>query len=115
MTDKSTSESWDTLTEQLAQLRKDLGNVNAAAADLAKAGAQEGREKVLSEIEALTQQAGSIAEDLSARGHDAGRKAAETAGALGHELEGAVNRNPLAALLIAAGLGLLIGLATRRS
>lgn len=110
---ESVAENWDRLTDRLARLREDLSEINSAAGDLARAGAGEGRDRILNEIDELSRRVNTLAEDLSARGHDSVRHAGERASAIGHELGSTINRNPLTAVLIAVGLGFLIGMASR--
>jgi ElaB/YqjD/DUF883 family membrane-anchored ribosome-binding protein len=107
------AESWDKLAAQLERLHQDLSNLKGAAADLAKAGSAEGRERILAEIEELAGRVSGLSEELETRGHRAAKRAGEQIGSLGRELEDAINRNPLAAVLIAVGMGFLIGKAMR--
>ena len=107
------SDSFDRLMDQLGKLRDDLSEIQGAAKDLAKAGTSEGRDRIQSEIEEMTRRISELSSDLEARGHSAARKAGETASALSGELENSINRNPLAAVMIAVGLGFLIGMMTR--
>lgn len=109
----SVEESWEKLSERLARIREDLAELNTATADLARAGAAEGRARVHAEIDELTKRIGALAEEVGARGQGTARFAGEQVGALGRELEDAINRNPIAAALIAVGLGFLIGMASR--
>ncbi|MEJ8572652.1 hypothetical protein [Microbaculum marinum] len=107
------SESFDRLMDQLGRLRDDLSEIQGAAKDLAKAGATEGRDRLQSEIEEMTRRIAELSSELEARGHNAARKAGAKASELSGELESTINRNPLAAVLIAVGLGFLIGMASR--
>jgi ElaB/YqjD/DUF883 family membrane-anchored ribosome-binding protein len=111
--DESVSENWDRLTERLERLREDLSEINAAAGDLARSGVVEGRDRILSEVEDLQQRITDLTSELDARGRRTARQAGEKASALSNELEGTINRNPIAAVLIAAGLGFVIGMASR--
>jgi ElaB/YqjD/DUF883 family membrane-anchored ribosome-binding protein len=107
------SDNWERLTDQLAQLRDDLSGLNTAASDLAKAGAAEGRERIQSEIDDLVKQASTLSAELEARGRSAAKQAGEQATAYGREIERSINRNPIAAVLIALGFGFLIGMLSR--
>jgi len=107
------SDSFDRLMDQLGKLRTDLSDIQGAAKDLAKAGASEGRDRLQAEIDEMTRRISELSSDLEARGQNAARKAGETASALSGEFESSINRNPIAAVLIAVGLGFLIGMATR--
>lgn len=113
--DDQVAEKWDHLTEKLASLRDDISQVNDAAADLARTGAAEGRDRIVAEIEELTRQAAALSAQVETRGRAAGHQAARKAEAFGEEFQGTIRDHPLAAVLIAAGLGALIGMASRRS
>jgi ElaB/YqjD/DUF883 family membrane-anchored ribosome-binding protein len=110
---ESVTENWERLTDRIEQLRKDLSEINTAAGDLAKAGANEGRDRLLSELDELSGRVSALAEEVGTRGRDTARRAGEKASALSGDLEDTINRNPIAAVLIAVGLGFLIGMATR--
>jgi len=107
------SESIERLMDQLGKLREDFSEIQGAAKDLARAGAAEGRDRIQSEIDEMTQRISELSSELEARGHSAARAAGQKASALSGELESSINRNPIAAVLIAVGLGFLIGMATR--
>ncbi len=111
--DESVSENWDKLTDRLERLRKDLSEINSAAGDLARSGVSEGRDRIQSEIEDMQARIADLTSDLEARGRRTARQAGEKASALSNELEGTINRNPFASVLIAAGLGFVIGMASR--
>jgi|GEM_PF-2356850 len=109
----SVSENWEKLTDRLERLRADLSDINSAAGDLARSGVAEGRERILDEVDDLQRRVSDLASDLDARGRRTARQAGEKAGAMSQELESTINRNPIAAVLIAVGLGFLIGMASR--
>jgi ElaB/YqjD/DUF883 family membrane-anchored ribosome-binding protein len=111
--DDSVSENWEKLTDRLERLREDLSEINSAAGDLARSGVSEGRDRIQSEIEDMQKRIADLTADLESRGRGAARQAGEKASALGQELEGTINRNPIAAILIAVGLGFVIGMASR--
>lgn len=111
--DESVSENWDKLTDRLERLRADLSEINSAAGDLARSGVSEGRDRIQSEIEDMQKRIANLTTDLESRGRGAARQAGEKASALSNELEGTINRNPIASVLIAAGLGFVIGMASR--
>ena len=110
---ESVSENWERLTDRLEQLRKDFAEINSAAGDLAKAGASEGRDRLLGEIDDMSQRLKSLAAEMDARGRDTVRRAGEQATLLGSEIEGTINRNPMTSVLVALGLGFVIGMASR--
>ncbi len=109
----SASKNWERLTDRVEQLRKDFAEVSNVASDLARAGASEGRDHILSEIDEMAQRLKSLAAEVDARGSAAARRAGAQASALGQEIENTINRNPLASVLVALGLGFVIGMASR--
>lgn len=111
--EESVSESWERLTDRLNQLRTDLSELNAAARDFAKAGVSEGQDRVQSEIEDLAARAAAIRDELNASGYRLAQGAGEQAGYYTRELEATINRNPITALLVALGVGFVIGMSSR--
>ncbi len=112
--ESAASENWDQVTEHLQRLRDEMGAVSAALQGLAKAGVSEGRERAMAQMDDVARRARQITDDLSTQGARAARQASDTAGALARDAEAAINRNPIAALFIALGVGFLIGLTSRR-
>lgn len=111
--EESVSESWERLTDRLNQLRTDLSELNAAARDFAKAGVSEGQDRVQSEIDDLAARAAAIRDELNASGYRLAQGAGEQAGYYTRELEATINRNPITALLVALGVGFVIGMSSR--
>ncbi len=111
--EESVSESWERLTDRLSQLRNDLSELNAAARDFAKAGVSEGQDRVQSEIDDLAARAAAIRDELNASGYRLAQGAGEQAGYYTRELEATINRNPITALLVALGVGFVIGMSSR--
>lgn len=111
--EESVTESWDRLTERLDQLRTDLSELNTAARDFAKAGVAEGQDRVQSEIEELAARAAAIRDQLDAGGRRMAHDASEQAGVYARELEAAINRNPITSILVALGVGFVIGISSR--
>jgi ElaB/YqjD/DUF883 family membrane-anchored ribosome-binding protein len=110
---ESVSESWDELAEHLDRLRNDITAINTSVSNLAKAGVSEGRERVVEQLDELAQRTNELGEEITARGRRAARQAGDQASAVTRDLEDAINRNPLTAMLVALGLGFIIGMTSR--
>lgn len=91
------------LAAQIETLKADLAAISATLADLVKATASEGRAKIERTAEHYIQ-----------TGKQQADAAIDEARAYGEALEGQITRNPFSAVLVALGLGFLIGLMSRR-
>lgn len=69
--------------------------------------------KLAQEIERLKAEIASLAQSAGDAVREGSQEAAKKASNLGKELEAAIERNPMQAVLIAAGVGLLLGLLTK--
>lgn len=110
---ESVTESWEQLGKDLERLREDLNAINESVADLSRAGMSEGRDRVAAQLDELARRTTQLGNDLNSRGRQAAHQAGEKAGAMTRDLEEAINRNPITAMLIAMGLGFLIGMSSR--
>jgi ElaB/YqjD/DUF883 family membrane-anchored ribosome-binding protein len=110
---ESVSESWDQLSEHLEKLREDISGLNAAVSNLARAGVSEGRERAAAQLDDLARRTAEMGEEIQARGRRAAMDARHQAGTMSRDLENAINRNPITAMLIALGLGFIIGMSSR--
>jgi ElaB/YqjD/DUF883 family membrane-anchored ribosome-binding protein len=99
----SVDRSVDNLSDQIETLKADLAGISATLADLVRSGAREGRATVER-----------TAEYYAREGRRQADAAVEGARAYGEALEGQIARNPFSAVLVALGLGFLIGLMSRR-
>jgi ElaB/YqjD/DUF883 family membrane-anchored ribosome-binding protein len=99
----SLDRSVDNLSDQIETLKADLAGISATLADLVRSGAREGRASVER-----------TAEYYAREGRRQADAAVEGARAYGEALEGQIARNPFSAVLVALGLGFLIGLMSRR-
>lgn len=101
--ERTLGDDTEALTEQIAALKSDLAGISATLADLLKDGAKEGRRTV---------------EETADYYMRAGRKqadaAVDSAREYGEALESQISRNPFSAVLVALGLGFLVGLMSRR-
>ncbi|MGQ7794198.1 DUF883 family protein [Faunimonas sp. B44] len=103
LSDTATSADMKSLSAQLDILKEDVATLTATLTELAKSGAREGRARVEQ-----------TAEDYYREGRRQADAVLAEARALGEEVEGQIGRNPITAVLIALGLGFLIGLMSRR-
>jgi ElaB/YqjD/DUF883 family membrane-anchored ribosome-binding protein len=93
----------ESLEAQIETLRNDVSAISTTLSDLVKAGVREGRAK-----------AERTAEHYKQQGIEQAEAAIEGARAYGEALETQIERNPFSAVLVALGLGFLIGLMSRR-
>jgi ElaB/YqjD/DUF883 family membrane-anchored ribosome-binding protein len=91
------------MSDQIEELRSDLAAVAATLSDLVRSGAREGRETVER-----------TADYYLSEGRRQADAALDGARAYGEALEGQITRNPFSAVLVALGLGFLVGLMSRR-
>jgi ElaB/YqjD/DUF883 family membrane-anchored ribosome-binding protein len=93
----------ETLEAQVAALKSDIAAISETLQDLVKTGVRQGRSK---------------AEDTAAyykqQGVEQAEAALDSARAYGEALETRIERNPFSAVLVALGLGFLVGLMSRR-
>jgi ElaB/YqjD/DUF883 family membrane-anchored ribosome-binding protein len=120
MTDKHEAETAaNDLSADIAQLRDDLGRLSASVADLvrsqAKGAATAVRDKVNDNLASMGDAVSERAANASASAFRFADGAQDRIHAAGDNIQGSIEKNPLAAALIAAGLGLAIGLMTARS
>jgi ElaB/YqjD/DUF883 family membrane-anchored ribosome-binding protein len=100
---RSASSEAESLEEQIETLKGDISAISATLQDLVKSSVREGRAKVERTAEQYKQQGKAQAD-----------AAIDGARAYGEALEGHIERNPFSAVLVALGLGFLIGLMSRR-
>jgi ElaB/YqjD/DUF883 family membrane-anchored ribosome-binding protein len=98
-----TAQNSEELQAQIETLKEDLAAISATLSNLVRSGVREGRGKVERKARAYKEQG---AEQASA--------ALEEAHAYGEALEKKIVQNPFAAVLVALGLGFLVGLMSRR-
>jgi ElaB/YqjD/DUF883 family membrane-anchored ribosome-binding protein len=100
---RTNSSDAESLEAQIETLKGDIAAISATLTDLVKSGVREGRAK-----------AERTAEHYKQQGKEQADAALEGARAYGEALEGQIERNPFSAVLVALGLGFLIGLMSRR-
>jgi ElaB/YqjD/DUF883 family membrane-anchored ribosome-binding protein len=93
----------ETLEAQIETLKSDIAAISATLADLVKSSVREGRSK-----------AERTAQQYLRQGQEQADAAVESARAYGEALEEQISRNPFTAVLVALGLGYLVGLMSRR-
>jgi ElaB/YqjD/DUF883 family membrane-anchored ribosome-binding protein len=93
----------ENLGQQIEALKSDLAAISATLADLVKDSAREGRATIEKTADHYVREARRQADT-----------AVEGARAYGEALEGQITRNPFSAVLVALGLGFLVGLMSRR-
>jgi len=94
--DTTTKADFDAVVAQLAALRDDMAKL---AGTLGQAGARQGQSLMNDVNQGMTE----AARYVSKKGHDTDVR-----------IEAAVAANPYVALLVAAGMGVLVGALTRR-
>lgn len=100
---RSATAGEESLEAQVETLKAELAAVRATLADILKSGVRKGRAK-----------AEHAAEDYLKQGQEQADMAIESARAFGEALEGQITKNPIAAVLIALGLGFFVGAMGRR-
>ena len=93
----------ESLEAQVETLKAELANVSATLAELVKSSVRQGRAK-----------AERTAEQYPRQGQEQADAAVDSARAYGEALEGQITKNPFTAVLVALGLGYLVGLMSRR-
>jgi ElaB/YqjD/DUF883 family membrane-anchored ribosome-binding protein len=93
----------ESLEAQVETLKAELATVSATLAELLKSGVRQSRAK-----------AERTAEQYLRQGQEQADAAMDTAREYGEALEGQITKNPFTAVLIALGLGYLVGLMGRR-
>ena len=102
-TGKRSAASEESLEAQVETLKAELASVSATLSDLLKSGVRQGRAK-----------AERTAEQYLRQGQEQADAAMDSAREYGEALEGQITKNPFTAVLIALGLGYLVGLMGRR-
>lgn len=98
-----TAQNTEELQAQIETLKEDLAAISKTLTDLVRSGVREGKSKVER-----------TAAQYKRQGMDQADAAMEEALAYGEALEGKIVQNPFAAVLVALGLGFLVGLMSRR-
>ena len=100
---RSSTATQEELAKQIEQLRSDVAEISKTLGDLGRG-----------QVTDLRSRAERQAAELRARGRETADEVAARAREAEHQAEDYIRENPLQALAIAAGLGLLVGWLTRR-
>lgn len=100
---KRSAASEESLEAQVETLKSELASVSATLSELVKSGVRQGRAK-----------AERTAQEYVRQGQEQADAAMDSARAYSEALEGQITKNPFTAVLIALGLGYLVGLMGRR-
>jgi ElaB/YqjD/DUF883 family membrane-anchored ribosome-binding protein len=110
------------VTSELDNLRTDLSRLAGAVTGLVGSQAQSTTDSVRDRwggigksLSSRASDAYSRTSDWTSRGSDVASQAADQLQRANSHLEDAIERNPIASVLIAAGIGLAIGIMSRRS
>jgi ElaB/YqjD/DUF883 family membrane-anchored ribosome-binding protein len=98
-----TARNTEELQEQIETLKQDLAAISTTLSDLVRSGVREGRSK-----------AERKAREYQRQGWEQADAALAEARAYGDAFEEKITQNPFAAVLVALGLGFLVGLMSRR-
>lgn len=101
--DSDVARNTQELQDQIETLKGDIASLSATLSDLVKAGVREGRETVRQR-----------AKEYRRQGEEQASAAVESAREYGEALEEQIARNPFSAVLVALGMGFLVGLMSRR-
>ncbi len=98
-----TAQTSEELQTQIETLKQDLSAISTTLSNLVRSGMREGRGKFERK-----------AREYKDMGTEQADAALDEARAYGEALEGRIVQNPFAAVLVALGLGFLVGLLSRR-
>lgn len=110
-----TADASSNASEDVVQLRADFGRLSDSVAELVKAQAQTVAGTVREQVGKASDVITSNLADLGATATKMTSGAQASMQSATNDLETSIERNPLAAVMIAAGIGLVLGLVTGRS
>ncbi len=97
------------------QLRADIARLSDSVAELLKAQAKAASAAVSDTVSQGSDQLNAKISQLGGAAKQATDQAQASVRSASHDLERTINHNPLAAVLIAAGVGLVLGMISARS
>lgn len=109
-----TAQDFD-MTSDVTQLRADFGRLSDKVAGLVKAQASSAAGSIRTAVSDASEALAGKASDLGQNAAQISESAQRSVRAAGGDIEASIERNPLAAVMIAAGIGLVIGLVTARA
>lgn len=99
---------------QIDQLRDDISKLTKTISDLGNQKAEEVRGRAEERLGEARSRAEKFRDDASKAGHDAYERARDEALSLEEDLEDRIRERPVQSLMLAAGVGFLAALLTRR-
>jgi ElaB/YqjD/DUF883 family membrane-anchored ribosome-binding protein len=99
---------------ELATLRADIARLSDSIAQLLQREADEAATRIRTGVGRAADVVTSVADDVKRTGRQMAADAQEGVRSATSELEASIERNPLTAVLIAAGVGLVFGLMSRK-
>ncbi len=99
----------------LQQLRADFGKLTESVAELVRAQANAAAASLRDGVSSAGERIGAKVADAGVSAERFASGAQEGLNSAGQEIQASIRHNPLAAALIAAGIGLLLGIVTARS
>ena len=102
------------IAADLTQLRADFSSLSESVANLVKTQAQSAAGSLRDTVSAAGEKIAGKAADWSSSAAEMTSGAQDTARSASHDIEASIERNPITAVIIAAGIGMLIGLVTSR-
>jgi ElaB/YqjD/DUF883 family membrane-anchored ribosome-binding protein len=103
------------IAADLTQLRADFSRLSESVAGLVKTQAQTAAGSLRDTVAAAGDRIAGKAADLGNSAVQLTSGAEDKVRSASHDIEASIERNPLTAVIIAAGIGMVIGLATSRS
>ena len=113
-TDREPGTAGAHIGKSLDQLRADIAVLSETVARLASEGAASARSQIKDSAARASRGASAAGDQLYQNAAALGRDAADTAHIATAQIESQIARNPLAAVLVALGLGFAIGAMSRR-
>lgn len=104
----------DDIVQHLEQLRADFAALSATVAKLASEGASGARDQLREAAGAAARKSGEAGHQIYRDAAVLGNEAVDTANAAVGQFEKQIARNPLTAVLAALGVGVFLGLLSRR-
>ena len=102
------------IAAELTQLRTDFGHLANSVAELVKAQTSSAASAIRANVGSASDAIANTAADLGNSALHMTSGAQKTALNAGQDIEASINRNPLTAVMIAAGIGMVIGMISLR-
>lgn len=105
----------DDMAAELTRLREDFGRLSNSVSELVKSQANSTAETLRSTVASMSGAAADRAADLTSSALQMTDTAQKAALNVSRDVEAAIERNPLTAVMIAAGIGIVLGMASSRA